>query len=137
MRRRLILSALIVALAAPALAAEDKKPADGDGMYVDLAQVGLPIVRDGRLVNFVFAQVRVNLRPGANPGALRAKEPFFRDALVRAGYRTPFVLPADSNRIDEAAVRRVMGVEAARIAGAGSIASIQVVNQQPKRYVPK
>ena len=51
----------------------------------------MPIVVDGQLVNYVFVYVRLNLTSGANATRLREKEPFFRDALVRAGHRTPFV----------------------------------------------
>ncbi len=136
MRRRLILSLIALVLAEPALAAEDKDKAD-DGLYVDLAPVGLPVILNGRLVNYVFTQVRLNLTPGSNPVQLRAKEPYFRDALVRAAHRTPFALAGDPDRLDEAALRRVMAVEAARIAGPRAIASVQVVSQQPKRILPK
>jgi hypothetical protein len=89
----------------------------------------------GRLVNYVFTSVRVILTPSANVTALRAKEPYFRDALVRVAHRTPFTLAGDPNRIDEAALRRAMGAEAARIAGPRSIAGIQVTSQAPKGRV--
>ncbi len=41
-------------------------------------------------MNYVFVIVRINLTTTANAAQLREKEPFFRDALVRAGHRTPF-----------------------------------------------
>ena len=134
MRRRLILLALAAALSTPALAAEEKKD-DANGQYVDLAQVGLPVVLDGRLVNYVFAQVRLNLRPGANPVQLRTKEPYFRDALVRAAHRAPFVVAGDPNKLDAGALQRTMLAEAAKIAGPGVVISVQLVSQQPKQFV--
>ena len=138
MRRRLILCLLAFALAAtPALAAEEKKNDDSNGLYVDLAQVGLPIIQNGRLVNYVFTQIRLILNPGANPVQLRNKEPYFRDALVRAAHRTPFVIPGNPNKLDEVALKRTMAAEAAKIAGPRAIASVQVVLQQPKGFVPR
>jgi hypothetical protein len=138
MRRRLILPLVLIAFASQAIAAEEaKKPDEGGGNYVDISSVGLPTTRGGRLVNYVFAQVRLFLRPGANGTQLRTKEPYFRDALVRAANRAPFSLPNDANKLDEAALKRVMMTEAARIAGPGVVVGVQVMNQQPTRYVPK
>ena len=137
MRRPLILLALAALLATPAFAAEEKKADDANGNYVDVSAVGLPVVLDGRLVNYVFTQVRLMVRPGSNTVTLREKEPYFRDALVKAGHRTPFSIPGDPNKLDEAALQRVMAVEAAKIAGPGVVVAVQVVNQQPKKFVPK
>ncbi|HTK35271.1 MAG TPA: hypothetical protein VL358_08315 [Caulobacteraceae bacterium] len=137
MRRRLILPLLAAAvLATPVHAAEEKKN-DENGLYVDLAQTGLPVIQNGRLVNYVFVHVRLNLTPGSNPVQLRTREPFFRDALVRAAHRTPFVVAGEPNKLDEAALKRVMMVEAAKIAGPRAIASVLVVDQAPKRFIPK
>ena len=93
------------------------------------------MVLDGRLVNYVFAQVRLNLRPGANPVQLRTKEPYFRDALVRAAHRAPFVVAGDPNKLDAGALQRTMLAEAAKIAGPGVVISVQLVSQQPKQFV--
>jgi len=137
MRRRLILLSLAAAAAWPAFAAGKKdEEAEGErAPYVDLDPVGLPVIFDGRLVNYVFTQVRVNLTPGADAPTLRAREPYFRDALVKAAYRTPFVVPGDGNRLDAAKLGRAMAVEAARIAGPGAIASVSVIAQAPKQRV--
>src|SRR5260221_119629 len=125
MRCRLILPLLAAAaLATPVLAAEEKKN-DDNGLYVDLAQTGLPVIQDGRLGNYVFVHVRLNLAPGSNPVQLRTREPFFRDALVRAAHRTPFVIAGEPNKLDEAALKRTMMVEAAKIAGPRAVASVQ------------
>jgi hypothetical protein len=139
MRRRLILCLAVLAIAAPAFAAEHgKKDGEEDkanGLYVDIAQVGLPVIIKGRLVNYVFAAVRLVLAPGANVVALRTKEPYFRDALVRAAHRTPFTVAGNPNKLDEAALKRVLTVEAARIAGPRAIAAVQVTSQTPQKLV--
>jgi hypothetical protein len=137
-RRVLILAAPLALLAASAHASG--KAAEGDdkspvGQYVDLATVALPIVVDGRLINYVFASVRLNLATGANSVKLREKEPFFRDALVRAAHRTPFTLAKDHSRIDEAKLSAAMMREAAAIAGRGAVKSVVVTQQSPKKYI--
>ena len=140
MRRRLILSLIAAALAlAPAAFAAEaaKKADDSGGLYMDLSTVGLPVIQNGRLVNYVFTQIRLILQPGSNPVALRAKEPYFRDALVRAAHRTPFTLAGDPNRLDDAAMKRALMTEAVRIAGPRAIASVVVVDETPKRRLPK
>jgi hypothetical protein len=135
MRRRLILALFAAAAAGPALAADAKKPVAPVGTYVDLDEVGLPVILDGRLVNYVFVQIRLMLAPGANQMAIQAKEPFFRDGLVRAAHRTPFAIPGDPNHIDEAALKRTMAAVAAGIAGPRAIASVQIMRKAAQRMV--
>jgi len=66
----------------------------------------MPIVVDGRLVNYVFVYVRVNLKSGSDVIKIRGKEPFFRDALVRDAHKTPFVLANDWQKVDETLGRK-------------------------------
>lgn len=84
MRRRTFMRSLVLglplALGAGAALAQSK---DG-GQYVDLSPVPLPIVVNGRLVNYVFVYMRINLTPAADTPHWRDKEPYFRDALVRS-----------------------------------------------------
>jgi hypothetical protein len=132
MRRLFILAACALALAGPAHAAEDAGKGDV-GQYVELQPVGLPIVSHDRLVNYVFVYVRINLTSAANAAHWREKEPFFRDALVRAAHRTPFTLPSDLGKIDVPRLTATLAAEAARIAGPGQIRSVVVTQQAPRR----
>ncbi|WP_293676612.1 hypothetical protein [uncultured Phenylobacterium sp.] len=138
MNGRTLFAALAAAsiLATPA-AAEDKKEAKkGDvGQYVDLQPVGLPIVSNRSLANYVFVYVRLNLTSAANASKLREKEPYFRDALVRAGHRTPFTLPSDLSKIDTVRLTAVLKQEAVRIVGPGQITSVVVTSQAPRRRI--
>lgn len=132
MRLPLILfAALSFALASPAGAAEKKEePAP---LYVDISPVALPVVYQGKLLNYVFVNVRVLLTKKADPMAVRTKEPFFRDALVRAGHRKPFTRLDDFTKIDEAALKAVLTPEVSRLAGPGLVSGVQVMVQTPKR----
>ena len=111
-----------------------EKEAKGDvGMYVDLQPVGMPIVVNRQLVNYVFVYVRINLTSGANVSRLREKEPFFRDALVRAGHRTPFTLASDYGAVDVPKLTAALTRDATAIAGPGQIRSVVVTSQAPRR----
>lgn len=134
MLRRALITAALALAATPALSAE--KEGKGDvGQYVDLQPVGLPIVVNRQLVNYVFVYVRINLTSGANVSRLREKEPFFRDALVRAGHRTPFTLPSDLGAVDVPKLTATLTREATAIAGPGQIRSVVVTSQAPRRRV--
>ena len=120
-------------LAAPAWASEEKKPAKADGQFVDLSPVALPVVVRGLLVNYVFVSVRIQLSALANTGKQRAREPYFRDALVRAAHRAPFTRADDYTKIDEAKLRSVMLREAIAIGGAKEIKGVTLISQSPKK----
>ncbi|HYF23129.1 MAG TPA: hypothetical protein VD929_07005 [Caulobacteraceae bacterium] len=132
-RRDLITAAVLAGAAGPALAAGPKAGKETVGQYVDLSPVALPVIVDGRLKNYVFVTVRLKLTAKADVQKLRAKEPYFRDALVRAGHRTPFVLAADWTRLDEVRLKTALAREAAAIAGAGLVQGVEVVSQQAQR----
>ncbi|PZQ54450.1 MAG: hypothetical protein DI570_23080 [Phenylobacterium zucineum] len=136
MLRRALTSALILALAAsPVLAADSKKEGEkGDvGQYVDLQPVGVPIMHERRLVNYIFVYVRINLTSRADVSKLREKEPFFRDALIRAAHRTPFTDPKDLTKVNAPMLSAALVRDATAIAGAGQIISVVVTDQAPRR----
>ena len=116
--------------AAPALAGSS----EGQLQYVDVGPVALPVIQQGKLRNYVFVTVRLHLIPQADAETWRDKEPYFRDALVRAGHRTPFVIPGDWMKLDQAALKRSMSAEAIRIAGRNIFTSIEVIRAVPQRW---
>jgi hypothetical protein len=134
MLRRALLPALLFLAATPAFAAEGEKKGDV-GQYVDLQAVGIPIVVNRHLVNYVFVYVRINLTSGANVARLREKEPYFRDALVRISHRTPFTLATDLGSVDAPKMTAALAREAAAIAGPGQIRSVVVTQQAARRRV--
>ena len=133
MLRRLLFAALpLIALAGAAGASEPAAPSKEVGQYVDLAPVGLPIVASGQLVNYVFVYVRVNLVNGANTSKWREKEPYFRDALVREGHRSPFTVAGDYQIIDTVKLTSVLYRDAVAITGPGVVKSVVVNSQAPR-----
>lgn len=128
-----LLAVLTLLFAATSAAAAPPEKGGSEPSNVVLSPVGLPIVVNGRLVNYVFVHVKLELTGRADVARLREKEPYFRDALVRAGHRRSFGLPSDPTRVDEAAVRAAMAREAAAIAGPGQIARVVILEQTPQR----
>lgn len=137
MMKRLAVAALSLALVSGTAHASAKPEAGGGdvGQYVDLLPVGLPIVVRGKLVNYIFVNIRLNLTGSANAAKLRDKEPYFRDALVKAAHRTPFTLASDLNKVDEAKMTGALMREATAIAGPGAIRSISIQNQAAQKRV--
>lgn len=133
MRRRDLIaaSAVLPALAAGPAAASDVPARSGASL--NISGVGLPVIAGGRLRNYVFVSLRLHLGGSATPESMRLKEPFLRDALVRAGHRTPFVVEDDWTRVDAAALSASLMRSAASIAGRGAVVRVEVVSQAPRR----
>ncbi len=136
--RKILLAVCLLALAGPVAHASEAKKEGAEtksAQYVDITPVALPIVADGRLVNYVFVQVRLNLAPGADATKLREKEPYLRDALVRVAHRTPFTSKTDYMHDDEPTLKSAVSREGAPLIGARTVASVQIMMQQPKQRV--
>jgi len=131
----LVTVVFLACFAMPAVAAEPPPP-KVDDQSVKLSPLALPIVVDGRVINYVFVTVKVDLAPSANAIALRDKEPVFRDALVRDAYRTPFVSPGNYNHLDETRLKTVFFQDATGIAGPGQVRAIEVLNQTAQHFIP-
>jgi hypothetical protein len=127
----LALAGLIALPAAPALGGEPR-PVTNPTVLMD--PVAMPIVVDGTLVNYVFVTIRLRLSADADPVKLRNMEPYFRDALVRIGHRTPFVRPDTYTLLDDARLKAALLREAAAIAGPGQVISAQIIREQAQHY---
>lgn len=133
--RRLLAAALPLAFAATTAQASgggDKDKKD-EKPVLDLQPVALPIAVNGKLVNYVFVHLRLNAAPGADMARMRAKEPWIRDALVRAGHRSPFTVASDYTRLDEARLKASVMAAAGALVGPKAVQSVTVVNQTPKQ----
>ena len=132
-RRTLIAAGTVAALSAVAHDASARSGNDSAAPTLNVTGVGLPVITGGRVRNYVFVTLRLHLGAGATPETLRHKEAFFRDALVKAAHRTPFVVANDWNRLDTNALSASLMRSAAAIAGRGAVARVEVVSQAPRR----
>jgi hypothetical protein len=123
--------AALALTALPAAASAGSNPVtSAPDPYVLMAPVALPVVADGRLINYVFVTLRLGVARDADSYRLTALEPFFRDALVRAGHRTPFSRPDTYTALDDARLKQTVLRAAAAIAGPGQIVSVEIVREQ-------
>lgn len=133
MRRRDLIAATLAAPTLSATSGARAEDAPAAGASLGIAGVGLPIISGGRIRNYVFVSLRLHLGGSATPESMRPKEAYLRDALVRAGHRTPFVVENDWTRIDPAALSASMIRSAAAIAGRGSVTRVEIISQAPRR----
>lgn len=132
-RRDLIATGTFLAAASAAGAATaSETPTPGGGM-INLVALGLPVISGGRVRNYVFLRIRLYLGAGHTPEALRPKEPFFRDALVRAAHRTPFTIANDWTALNASAISAVLMRTAQTLAGSGAVTRVEILSQTPRR----
>jgi hypothetical protein len=131
-RRDLIAATAVLAASASAASANEGRPAAAVGQYVDLSPVAVPALDGRRLKNYIFVAVRLNLTARADPQKLRDREPYFRDAMVRAVHRAAYNPPGEFSKVDVARFRTMMMTEATRVAGPGMIGQVVITSQQPQ-----
>ena len=135
MDRRTLIAAGTAALtgAAASRAAASGSETESAPAALSIAGLGLPVIEGGRLRNYVFVALRLELGAGKTVEQMKTKEAFFRDAVVRAAHKTPFTVPGDWTRLDERALSASLVAASAAISGRGSVRRVEVVSQSPRR----
>jgi hypothetical protein len=141
-RRALLLAPLALFVATPALAGHGKKKEgkEGEGEeapdpVVKLQSMALPVIAGGKLVNYVFVQMTVTLKPEVPLTVFEGKEPVLRDAIVREAHAKPFVRPDSYVALDEARLKASVLRQANGLIGPGKVALVTVVKQTPRNFV--
>jgi len=133
MDRRALIAGSLALSAAARPAAASGPTGEAPAPALNIPGVGLPVIEGGRLRNYVFVSLRLHLGAGKTPEQMRPKEAYFRDALVKAAHRTPFLVPGDWTRLDGAALQRSLLASANQIAGRGAVARVEIISQTPRR----
>lgn len=140
-RRALLAAPLALLAARPAFARSSKaKGKEGEGEeapdpVIKLQSMALPIIVGGKLVNYVFVQMTITLKPGVLVTVFEGKEPMLRDAIVREAHNKPFVRPDSYVALDEARLKASVLREANGLVGPGKAALVTVVKQTPRNFV--
>lgn len=143
-RRAVLAFAAPLALcAAPAFASGKEKKKEGDegekekeDPVIKLGSMALPIVAEGRLINYIFVELSLTLPPAGDVTAFAGKEPLLRDALVRAAHKQPLNKPGSYVLLDEGKVKAIVMREAIALVGKGKVAAVTVGKQTPRNFVP-
>jgi hypothetical protein len=133
MRRRDLLSVPVLSPGLTAAGSSSDTGGTAGGGRLNISGLGLPVIAGGRLRNYVFISLRLHLGSAATPESVRSREPFLRDALVRAAHRTPFLVDGDWTRLDAAAISASVMRSAASLVGRGAVTRVEVVSQAPRR----
>ena len=99
---------------------------------IKISAVALPIFVDRRVTNYIFVSIKIHLTPKANIDAMRAKEPYFRDALMKSAYKTSYGQKDSDDKLDEKLFKTQINTLFTGIAGPGMIQSIEIVEQKAK-----
>jgi hypothetical protein len=95
---------------------------------MDAPYLAVPVVRDGRLVNYLFVSLRIQIAPSVDLWRTRERAQFLRDALVRASHANQLSDPGDINKLNEALALQVYRQAAVQSLGAEAVAGISIVS---------
>ncbi len=139
--RRFLIAAACALAAGPALAGEkkDDKKKEGGEQALDptykLGSMTIPIIANGRVVNYVFVAMTLKLGSGADVEAFKDKEPVLRDAIIRAAYKTPFTRPDTWKEVDGPRLTGFVVSQCATLFGKGKVVSVEIVKQIPRQQL--
>ncbi len=133
LRRNLLAVGTLGVAAVATSSASASEDAPAGSAPLNIGGVAVPIIIGGRIRNYVFVTVRLTPGAGQTAETLRAKEPHYRDALVKAAHLTPFVQENDWTQVDAPAISAMLMRAGTRISGAGAIAHAEVALQTPRR----
>jgi hypothetical protein len=124
--------ALVLAAApvAPALAAgggEKKAEDPGSQRVMEIRNLVAPVVRDGRLVNYLFLDIKIDLGDG-DIWKLRDKSHFVRDAMIRAVHKTSIASAARDDKADMARAVQVLDGATKQVLGAAAVKGVTVTS---------
>ncbi len=128
---RALALALLLTLAAPAPAAlaEAKKAEEGESARaMDVLNLVVPVVREGRLVNYLFLNARIQLGPGVDLWGTREKGHFLRDALIKAVHKRSLAAADRDDAIDTAATQALISAVARQTLGANAVRSVEILS---------
>jgi len=144
--RRAVLTASLALLAGPAFARSAKKEkkgekkGEGEGEeaadpVITLQSMALPIIANGKLVNYVFVQSTITLKPEVAVTVFEGKEPELRDAIVREAHSKPFMRPDSYVAVDEARLKAAILRQTNGLIGPGKVALVTIVKQTPRNFI--
>lgn len=136
MRRRTLIAAAgtaVVGALTPRAALAGGPTGGNAPATLKIENLGLPVIADGRLRNYVFVEIQLTLAAGQDQNAVRTKAPYLRDAVVKAAHRTPFTRAGDWNSLDARLLSAAVMRSAATVVGRGAVARVDVTSQTARR----
>lgn len=118
-----------------AQASEGKAEADSN-RSIDIQSVPAPVFKDGKLLNYIFLSVKLEMAKGQNVLGDRERVHFVRDALVRNLHKTSIGKADKFDEVDESVALQVVRASAAQIFGDKAVAAVSINSAEPLRQRP-
>lgn len=130
MLRALALILVLLAAAPPPVWASgpEKKEEAESARAMDVLNLVVPVVREGRLVNYVFVNARIQLSPGTDVWRARDKGHFLRDALLKAVHRQSIADSTHDDAINTPLTQTLIARVAREILGANAVRSVEILS---------
>lgn len=120
-----------------AFAAEGKAKAEADSnRTIDIQSVPAPVFKDGKLLNYIFLSVKLEMAKGQNVLGDRERVHFVRDAMVRNLHKTSIGKAGKFDEIDEAVALQIVRASAAQIFGDKAVSAVTITSAEPLRQRP-
>ncbi|MGE0828989.1 MAG: hypothetical protein AB7O04_06515 [Hyphomonadaceae bacterium] len=136
--RRAFAAALLASTLMAGHAAAFSEPAQesaDSARSMDAPYIAVPVVREGRLVNYLFVSVRIDIANGVDLWRTRERAHFLRDALVRAAHRTALADPARDDRLNQPAAIAAFRAAAQEALGQRAVRGVSIQAVQSSRPV--
>jgi hypothetical protein len=129
----LIIAAGLALAPAPAHAAggggghgeASKEEAAGD-RKMSAPNIVTPVIRNGKLVNYLFVSLDVEFTDKANVLVLRDRAHFLRDSLLRASHRAALADPNDDFKLNYQAANPVLAEATREALGAANVKKVTI-----------
>ena len=128
----LIIAASLALTAAPARAAgggghgEASKEEAASDRKMSAPNIVTPVIRNGKLVNYLFVSVDVEFTDKANVLVLRDRAHFLRDSLLRASHRTALADPNDDFKLNYQAANPILADATKEALGAANVKKVTI-----------
>ena len=131
----LLASTMLAGLAAPAWAAgggghggSEEGGGEISGRTMDAPYIAVPVVRDGRLRNYLFVSIRIDVSPGVDLWSTREKAHFVRDALVRVSHQSQLANPENDNELNEELALQVYRDAIVEVLGERAVGGVSILS---------
>ena len=133
---RALALALLLSLAAPSASFASGTPKGGaekageaeSARAIDVMNLVVPVVRDRRLVNYLFVNARIQIAPGADLWGAREKGHFLRDALLKAVHRQSVADATRDDALNTPAAQTLVATVARQVLGVSSVRSVEIMS---------
>jgi hypothetical protein len=130
MAMAMIASTLLAGLASAEGAGKAKEQEGGEQLSarsMDAPYIAVPVVREGRLVNYLFVSIRIEVAQGVDLWRTRERAQFLRDALVRASHANDLADPESNDSLNEARAIEVYRAAAVQALGERAVGQVSIV----------